>query len=848
MENIRYRIEKSFELLSHWLFRNKWLVVFFMVVFIGILATQIPHIVVDTSTEALFFKDDPEMVKYDQFRDQFGRDEIAIVSIKSSNLFSLPILRKLRAIHRELEHEVPYLNDITSLVNVTAVRGEKDELIIEELMEDWPENESGMDDYIDFIKTYAMSHHLYRNYLLSEDGNFTAIVLESDVYVDPSDQEGSSVMDVFFETPDGTSVSEEKDDKTDMGEDLADFGETPAGGTEKRQLNDQEKSAFVAKILEITKKYDTEDFQIHVAGGPVMSYSINKKMQKDIPRFTAIAISTIFILLFVLFRRISGVLLPLIVVILSMISTLSLFAIFGRPFTVITQIIPSFIISVGVCGAVHLLAVFYRRFLTGASKEDAMAYAMGHSGLAIVMTSITTAGGLLSFSGAKIAPIADLGIFAASGVVLTLLYTLLLLPALIAIFPVRHREKKGYTVALFDRSLSGIGHFATSRPWFVLTVTGLILVISAYGIAQLRFSHNPVAWFPEDDPFPNSVKVIDEGMKGSMVLEAVVATKKKNALYQPDIMNRMETYRIEAETITESNVFIGKTISVADTLKQIHKSLNANDNEFYKVPQDSELIAQEFILFENGGTDDLESLIDSQYSKARITMKLSWEDANTYAGIQQKIRSRLEKIFQGVGEVTITGMIALLTRTIYNVIVTMMESYIIAGVVITILMVLLIGRIKLGLISMIPNVLPVILAMGLMGFTGMTLDLSNILVGSIIIGLAVDDTIHFFHNFRRYYSNTGNVVFSVQETLLTTGRAMIFTSLVLTCGFFLFVASEMRNLVNFGLIASLAIVTALLADIILAPALMVVFSPKDKPLDQPVDQPLGRSVDQPIPQ
>ncbi|MBW1893180.1 MAG: MMPL family transporter [Deltaproteobacteria bacterium] len=823
MENIRYRIEKSFESLSHFIFRHKWLVVFSMLVLIGILAAQIPHIIVDTSTEAFFFDDDPEMVKYEQFREQFGRDEIVVVAIKAPEIFSIPFLQKLRVIHGELEKNVPHLNDITSLVNVTAVRGEKDELIIEELMESWPDDTQSLKEYIDFIKAYAMPHQLYRNYILSEDGKFTAIILESDVYFDPSDKATSNDTDADFESID--EKDEKDEEETDIGEDS------------DRKLNDEEKSAFVAKILDITKKYNNEDFQIYVAGGPVLSFSINQRMQKDVPRFTAIAVITIFFLLFLLFRRISGVLLPFIVVILSMISTLSLFALFGRPFTVITQIIPSFIISVGVCGSVHLLAVFYRRFLSGGSKDDAMAYAMGHSGLAIVMTSMTTAAGLLSFAGAKIAPIADLGIFAASGVMLSLLYTLLLLHALIAILPIRRKEKKGsYSVVFFDRMLIGAGDFATRRPWFVLAMTFLILSVAGYGIVQLRFSHNPVAWFPEDDPFPKSVEVIDKGMKGSMVLEAVVETKQKNALYQPDIMNRLEAFNRAAENITESNIFIGKTISVADTLKQIHKSLNANDDEFYRIPQDSELIAQEFILFENGGTDDLENLIDSQYSKARITMKLPWEDANTYTGIQKKIISQLEKTFQGIGEVTITGMIALLTRTIYNVIVTMMTSYIIAGVVITVMMILLLGNVKYGLISMIPNLLPVIIAMGLMGYAGMNLDLSNILIGSIIIGLAVDDTVHFFHNYRRYYMNTGNVKFAVQETLLTTGRALLFTSLVLASGFFLFVASDMINLINFGAIAGLAIITALLADIILAPALMVIFSPPDKPLDESVSE------------
>jgi len=443
------------------------------------------------------------------------------------------------------------------------------------------------------------------------------------------------------------------------------------------------------------------------------------------------------------------------------------------------------------------------------------------------MTSLTTAGGLLSFSGAEIAPIADLGVLASAGVIIALLYTLFLLPALLAFFPIRRKKKtRNHFNIFFDRIMIGIGNFSTDKPWMVMIVTFCIIGISAFGIAKLHFSHNPLAWFPEDDPFRVSTAVIDKAMKGSMTMEVIVDTKKKNSLYQPDILNKLDEFNRAAETITEADLFIGKSISVVDTLKQINKALHANDDEHYLVPQDSELIAQEFVLFENGGTDDLENQIDSQYSKARITLKLPWVDANTYTNIQKKIIAKLEETFQGIGTVTITGMISLLSRTIYNVIVTMMSSYIIAFIVITILMVLLIGNIKFGLISMIPNLLPIMIALGGMGYAGMNLDLSNILIGSIVIGLAVDDTVHFFHNFRRYYTNTGNVKFSVQETLLTTGRALLFTSFVLTAGFFVFVASDMKNLVNFGLISGLAIMTALMADIILAPALMMIFAPK----------------------
>jgi len=800
MQNLRARIERSFEKLSHFIFRNKWIVLIASLSLVTILATQIPHIVVDTSTEAFFYKDDPEMVRYDQFREEFGRDEIVVVAIRTPEVFTESFLQKLRVLHQELEKNVPHLNDITSLVNVTAVRGEKDELIIEELMENWPDDNLKLAEYIDSIKSYAQTHRLYRNYLLSEDGKYTAIILEADAFSRESDTDDTKDFDTDFE-------------------------EEP-GQVSNRKLSDKEKEAFVKSILNITRKYNTEDFPIFTAGSPLLAFSIHQSMQKDVPRFMTIAIIIIFLLLFVLFRRLSGILLPLIVVAFSMISTLSLFALFSRPFAVVTQIIPSFIISVGVCASVHLLAVFYRQFSKGGSKEEAMAYAMGHSGLAILMTSLTTAGGLLSFSGAKIAPIADLGIFASAGVIMALFYTLFLLPALLAFFPIRRKGKtRNHSNIFFDRIMMGIGNFATDKPWLVVIVTFFIICISAFGISKLHFSHNPLAWFPEDNPFRISTTVIDKGMKGSMTMEAIVDTKKKNSLYQPDIMNKMEEFNRAAESITESDLFIGKSISVVDTLKQINKALHANDDEQYIVPQDSELIAQEFILFENGGTDDLENQIDSQYSKARITIKLPWVDANTYTKIQKKIIAKLEETFQDIGTVTITGMISLLSRTIYNVIVTMMSSYIIAGVVITIMMILLIGNIKYGLISMIPNVLPIVIAMGGMGYAGMNLDLSNILIGSIIIGLAVDDTVHFFHNFRRYYTNTGNVKFSVQETLLTTGRALVFTSFVLAGGFFVFVASDMKNLIDFGVISGLAIFTALLADIVLAPALMMIISP-----------------------
>ena len=172
-------------------------------------------------------------------------------------------------------------------------------------------------------------------------------------------------------------------------------------------------------------------------------------------------------------------------------------------------------------------------------------------------------------------------------------------------------------------------------------------------------------------------------------------------------------------------------------------------------------------------------------------------------------------------DVTFTGIGAILMQTFNAVIVSMASSYIIAGFVIAILMILLIGNLRIGIISMIPNLTPVIIILGIMGWLNLPLDIFTMLIGSIAIGLAVDDTIHFMHNFRRYYEKSGDAKYAVRETLQTAGRAMLFTSLVLSGGFFIYMLSPMKNLFNFGLLTGSTILIAFLADIVLAPALMV---------------------------
>ncbi|MCI5120583.1 MAG: hypothetical protein D3908_05215 [Candidatus Electrothrix sp. AUS4] len=473
--------------------------------------------------------------------------------------------------------------------------------------------------------------------------------------------------------------------------------------------------------------------------------------------------------------------------------------------------------------SVHILAIFFHRLRRNkGDKAEAVQYAIGHSGLAVFMTSLTTAGGLLSFATADVAPIADLGIYAAAGVMLALLYTIILLPSLLALIPLKEKKRTGTHkgTSRLDGILSAIGHIATGNPKAILVITVLIFIFSIVGMSRIRFSHDVVRWYHKDSPIRIASETIDAEMRGSIALELVLDTGKVNGLYDPDLLQRIDSSVAYVEQLEKGKIFAGKAWSITTILKEIHQALNENRATFYAVPDNPELIPQEFLLFENSGSDDLEDVTDSQFSKVRFTIKTPLQDAVAYTDFISEVKKHFQKNFPEL-KVTITGVTALLAQTMARVIRSMAKSYTIALIVITALMILLIGRLRTGMLSMIPNLFPIFLTLGVMGWFHVPLDLFTMLVGSISIGLAVDDTIHFMHNFRRYFDHTGDAKLAVMETLHSTGRAMLITSCVLSLGFFIFMFASMNNLFNFGWLTGFTIVTALLADYFIAPALMV---------------------------
>ncbi len=801
MSEIRDKIKILFERLGHLIYQNHLKVLFIVFFFIGLLVYQIPKITTDTSAEALLRKNDHSLLQYNTFRDQFGRAEMIIIAVKPPKVFDAAFLAKLKSFHNDLENEVPYIREVTSLINARNTHGKGDVLFVEDLLEGWSERNIDLDS----LKELVLKNPLYQNHLISEDGSLTALVIETESSI----SETVSEEDISSEFEEDAFPAEDESKKT-------------------HYFSEKENREVVEAVNRVVDRYQSSDFVLATSGGPIIVDIFNQATLKDIRFCIVLSLIAVSFFLAILFRRISGIILPMIVINSSMVSTMGLMALCNVPIKITTTVIPGFLLAVGVADSVHILAIFYRSLKQGKSKEDAIVYALRHSGAAIVMTSLTTAAGLLSFSFAELLAIAEIGIFAAAGVIFALFYTIIMLPAIIALVPIKKKHSPGTDEksSFMDRILITVSDFSTSHPIKIIVISLVIFVLSILFTSQLRFSHNVVNYFPDTMKVKKDLFFIDTKLKGTITLEVVIDTNKENGIYEPDLLNRIEKLTSGIESINNLDIFVGKVFSINDIIKEINQALHGNDVAYYTIPQDRQTIAQELFLFENSGSDDLERIVDSRFQEVRITIKTPWVDAIICNNFIKDIRKRFNNVLQDKEEITITGGMALMSRVIMAAIYSMARSYVIAFLAITLMMILFIGDIKIGLISMIPNLLPILIIMGIMGLAKVPLTMNTLLIGSIAMGLVVDDTVHFIYNFQEYYREKQDAYEAIKETLLSTGRALLVTSLVLATGFFVLMFATLNHLVRFGFFTGMAILIALLADFLLAPALMLFLTRK----------------------
>ena len=444
--NLRLRIAKAFYAWGLWVSQRARIVIAACLALIFGLASLLPQLTADFSLEGYLHPDDPTRLFYDEFRHQFDRGDSIMIGIETGDVFELAFLEKLRAFHEELEARSPHAEEIVSLINARWTHGDEDSLFVEDQLEDWPETEAELE----VLRARIMANPLFPGRLISRDAGLTSLTIRPDVY--------SSRGEDF--ALDGFSESRENGD--------AEF------------LTDAEVQELVTAVKEIARDHERPDFRTYIVGPSVISTHLSVKSVQDTIRTTLLALGFLTALLYLLFRRISGVLLTLIVISASAVTGVACMVPLGVAFSSMSQFLPTLLLAVGACDAIHILTMFYRRLDSGREPHIAIAESLEHSGLAVVMTSLTTAAGLLCFLGAGLLPVSELGKIAPLGIGLALFFTLTLLPACLAVWPHRPSTKLRSASILRDLLLS-TGEFGMNHSKTVLAGTLLVSVISLIG-------------------------------------------------------------------------------------------------------------------------------------------------------------------------------------------------------------------------------------------------------------------------------------------------------------------------------------------------------------------------------
>jgi len=356
-----------------------------------------------------------------------------------------------------------------------------------------------------------------------------------------------------------------------------------------------------------------------------------------------------------------------------------------------------------------------------------------------------------------------------------------------------------------------------------------VFVICLYGATQVKIDSNLVELYSDDVPIGQAYEIVDENMMGTGNMVIVVDTARSDGIMDPDVLNSMD--RLQNKIEASYSEYIIRTNSLADLVKDTH-AIMQNSEDYRTIPDSQIAVSQLLYLFNSSNPEERRALVSDDFSKSHISVQLRNAGSNEYKEffkeIQQDINSEFNKLTERYPDlkVQITGSFALMMRLADDISKNQFKSLAIAAVVISLLLMVTLGSLQAGVMSIVPNLIPATLAFGLMGLLGVPLDTDTLMIAPLIIGIAVDDTIHFISHYRMSLAQNHNMKVALVETIKEVGQAVTFTTLILGCGFLMLTFSDYLGLAKIGGFGSLAIFVALLCDLLFFPALIMIFKPK----------------------
>ncbi len=779
--------------------------------------------VVDTTVEAFLSETSETGVILEEFRDEFGRDDVFMI-LAEGDVFSLPYLRKLKTLHERLE----VIN--TAVDSLGYRRGEGEAPTVEpaaaasdafaDLDDDFGDDEGWGEEAGGSIVDEVASLMNARLTLATEEG------IDVRDLLDPFPTTAAAVADLKAQTL-GDPARGVPENPALVGRIVGKAGRISALLVRTDFMSEAD-SVLVLKDLEAAfADLDAPGFEIHVAGMTALSTSLMGLMQGDLKRLFLVSLVVLLLILLVIFRSPLGAFAPMMVVALSALWSFATAFALGMPMTMISNVLPAFFICVGVADSVHLLSVYRDERAATGDNHQAIVAAVASTGVPIFYTSLTTAIGLLSFQLATVGAIGDMGLTGAIGVTAAFLLTITLLPIVLTF---NRRNLFGGTAPGADRVERflqwsvGLSAGPRRRSVQTLVVAAVMAGAAVYGGSLLRVWHNPLSWMPQEEPIIVAVDKADAELGGAANIQLLMRAQGPRGVKDVGFLQGLEALerRIKAYEDPASGAHIvGATISLLDPLRESNRALRGGGQEHYRVPATQPEVDAAFFAFENSALDQLKRLMTINARTAQMTITVKWLEATAYLPLATYLDDAIaELIPAGTAVVKPTGSVFTMLSTVGALIMDLLRSFGFAFLVITLVMVLLLKTLKLGLIAMVPNLLPIVFILGLMGFADIPIDMANLMIASIALGIAVDDTVHLLHHFRAHFAEHGDREAAIAHAVRHAGRAIVVTSVILATGFFVYLAATMVNLQRFGALIGLTVIFAVVLDLTLAPALL----------------------------
>ena len=880
MDKFLFGLTAVFAKMPDRVLRSKRLVLIVLtLVSIGMFYAMATRTVFDLSSESFMQDESPAQIALDEFRRQFGSDRSVFIIYKPTDgdVFSTQSLTAMQQLTLDLENwqsldrakfpgvdldQLIHIRRVKSLANIRLQESVGDALLSGRLLpKALPETAEDLNSF----KARAMAQPDYVSSFYSKDGGYGGILVQTDFGTVPIEGYESAVDIAGVELDDSFSDFDVSFDEAAVIQEV-----------EYRDVDPRDYLDFSDALGAVYGQYD-EQLTYYPVGEPtIMSQMQDVLEQLRILGFLMVVIFAV--LLWVLFRSASALVWSMVTITLSVAWCWGVTVLLGVTLSSMIALTILLIFSVGIADCVHVMSAYFSFRREGIEHYAALTKSYEKVGLAILLTTVTTASGILVLATSNLEPIRIFALMCAFGVVLAFFFTIVLLPILLDLWhPTAVNEKGSVADRLGDRwhaldnvpklvialatataifivlggmlglfintvialtywiinahqqILARVPTIVEGAPRLILAFFAIILALCIYGSTKIVIDTNISGLFKDDHPLAVAVNVVDNNMAGSQDMEVMIDTKTVDGMLDVDLLTAVDALQTSLEARYPNT--IGRTYSLANIVKDTNQVMNDDNPEFYRIPNSNQAVSQLLYLFNSANPEDRRNLVSDDYSRSHIAVTSrsmgSFGYQQMFAEVELDIEARFAHLKTAYPdlEIVLTGTMATFMVVSDEIARSQFNGFALALVLISLIMIITLGSLRGGVMGMIPNAIPAFLAFGLMGLLGIPLDTDTLLIAPVILGIAVDDTIHFMTHYRVELTKSKSISIALESAIREVGQAVMFTTMVIGLGFAVLSFSDYLGMAKVGFFGSLSIFFALFCDLFLIPAMIIVFKP-----------------------